>query len=493
MNTIQRIVKNTIVLGIAQVTSSLLGFLFIMYTARYLGAEGFGILSFALAFTGIFGVFPDLGLGQLTVREVARDKSLASKYLGNIAVIKVILTIITFGLICLTINLLEYPNQTINVVYLVAVYIIFNAFSQMFYSIFQAHEKMEYVSIGQILNSVLMLSGALFVIYQGFGVIGFASLYVLVSAIILGYSFVVSVLKFAKPKIEIDFDFWKPTIKEALPFGLTGIFVTIYYYIDTVMLSLMVPNSNEVIGWYNAAYKLVLALLFMRGILHISLFPNMSEFYKTSKESLKLICERLFKYSLIISFPIAVGTAILSERFILLFYGSEYFPSVIALQILIWSNVIIFANFTPRLFEAINKQIIVTKITMLGAIVNVILNLLLIPQFSYVGAAIATCLTEFILLFPSFIIFSKTEYRFSGSFAFKNVLKIFIAGVCMGCFVKYFYDENLMILIIILALLYVALLCIMKTFDETDIDIIRNLIKGKVNIVDKVFERRNRK
>ena len=97
MNTIQRIAKNTIVLGISQVTSSLLGFLFIMYTARYLGAEGFGILSFALAFTGIFGIFPDLGLGQLTVREVARDKSLASKYLGNIAVIKVILAIIFFS------------------------------------------------------------------------------------------------------------------------------------------------------------------------------------------------------------------------------------------------------------------------------------------------------------------------------------------------------------------------------------------------------------
>ena len=54
-----------------------------MYTARYLGAEGFGILSFALAFTGIFGVFTNLGLSTLTVREVARDKSLASKYLGN--------------------------------------------------------------------------------------------------------------------------------------------------------------------------------------------------------------------------------------------------------------------------------------------------------------------------------------------------------------------------------------------------------------------------
>jgi len=91
MNTVQRIAKNTGVLLASQVVSYVIGFFFVMYTARYLGAEGFGILSFALAFTGIFGVFADLGLRQLTVREVARDKSLAGKYLGNIAAMKVIL------------------------------------------------------------------------------------------------------------------------------------------------------------------------------------------------------------------------------------------------------------------------------------------------------------------------------------------------------------------------------------------------------------------
>jgi len=85
MNTVQRIAKNTGVLLVSQIASYILGFFFVMYTARYLGAGGFGILSFALAFTGIFGVFSDLGLSTLTVREVARDKSLARKYFGNIA------------------------------------------------------------------------------------------------------------------------------------------------------------------------------------------------------------------------------------------------------------------------------------------------------------------------------------------------------------------------------------------------------------------------
>lgn len=185
MNTVQRIAKNTAALTIASIATTVIGFVFIMYVTRYLGAEGFGILSFALAFTAIFGVFTDIGLSPLTIREVARDKSLAKKYLGNIAVLKIILVIATVGLIALSINLLGYPEQTINVVYLIALSVVFNAFSTMFYSIFQAYERMEFVTIGRILNSVLLLAGALFIIGQGLSVVAFAALYLLVSAITL--------------------------------------------------------------------------------------------------------------------------------------------------------------------------------------------------------------------------------------------------------------------------------------------------------------------
>ncbi|MGB2842086.1 MAG: hypothetical protein WBC40_06370 [Halobacteriota archaeon] len=89
----------------------------------------------------------------------------------------------------------------------------------MFNSVFQAFEKMEYVSVGRILSSALMLGGALFAISHGFSVVGFASIYFIVSAVGLGYSFVVCAWKFAKPKVEVDWSFWKPTMKEALPFG----------------------------------------------------------------------------------------------------------------------------------------------------------------------------------------------------------------------------------------------------------------------------------
>jgi len=141
VNTVQRIAKNTAILLVSTTISKVLGFFYVMYTARYLGAEGFCILSFALAFTGIFGVFSDSGLGSLTIREVARDKSLAKKYLNNISAMKAILMTITFALIAIVINLLGYPEQTIKVVYLISLSVVFNTFTGMFFLYFKYLKK----------------------------------------------------------------------------------------------------------------------------------------------------------------------------------------------------------------------------------------------------------------------------------------------------------------------------------------------------------------
>ena len=449
-----------------------------MYTARYLGAAGFGILSFALAFTGIFGVFSDLGLRQLTVREVARDKSLASKYLGNIAVMKIFLVVITFGLIALTINLLGYPEQTIKVVYLVALSIIFSAFSGMFYSIFQAYEKMEYQSLGHILSSALMLSGALFAINQGFSVVGFASIYFLVSSVVLVYSFGVCVCKFVFPKIEFDWSFWKLTIKEALPFGLTGTFITIYLWIDTVMLSLM--KGDEVVGWYNVAYRIVLVLLFIPIAFNSAVFPLMSRFYVSSNNSLKFMFERHFKYMLIIGLPISVGITLLADKIIALIFGAEYIPSVIALQILTWAIVLIFARTAfERVLESANRQIIVTEVFGGCALLNVILNVILIPRYSYIGAAVATVITDFAVFALIFVWSLKIGYSIPNKQLVEVISKVVAASLLMGVFINYFRDQNLLILVFTATIIYFGLILLIKCLDKEDIRLIKNLFPEK--------------
>lgn len=488
MNTVQRIAKNTGVLLASQIISRLLAFFYVMYTARYLGAEGFGILSFALAFTGIFGVFTDLGLGQLTIREVARDKSLASKYLANVSVIKVILAAITFGLIVLVINLLGYPEQTVKVVYLIALSVIFGAFTQVFNSIFQAFEKMEYVSLGQILKSILMLSGVIFAIKQGFGVIGFASLFLIASIIVLGYSLVVlrwkfanSVFTSASKLLEVDWNFWKSTIKEALPFGLSAIFVTVYFWIDTVMLSL--TKGDAVVGWYNAAYRLVYILLFIPGAYFTSIYPIMSRLYKSSEGSLKLTYERSFRYMLTIALPIGAGTALLANRIIMLIYGIEYTPAVTALQILIWAVFLSYLSHTSMYtLNSINRQRVYTYVVFLSMILNIILNLMLIPRLSYIGASIATVATE---LLAFILLFYYVVYLLGNPLSRKFIVKLIVSILAMGSFIIFCGKSmNLGLLTFTAATIYLLSILLLRTFPKDEILILKKLValsNGGVN------------
>ena len=485
MNTVQRIVKNTGVLFATKVATFLLSLFYTVYLARYLGAGGFGIWSFALAFTGLFGVFSDIGLYQLTIREIARDKSLTSKYLANVSAMRLILVTIVFGLIALTINLLGKPEQTIKVVYFVAFGSFFGVFSQIFTSIFQAYERMEYQFLGRILSSILTFCAVMVVIKYGFSVVGFAFFSLLTGVVVSGFNYGILSWKFRNPtlvwapwKMEIDWSFWKPTIKEALPFGLAMIFVTIFYKIDSVMLSLMIGDAA--VGWYNAAYKMVLALLFIPQSFIAAIYPVMSRFYKTSQDSLRLSLEKSFKYLTMLGVPIGVGTTLLAERLIVLIFGTEYMNSILPLQILVWSSVLIFmSNPLGNLFWSSNRQMIATKITGICVVFNVILNLILIPKYSLIGASIATVLTEFVALTLSFIWGLKIGYSILNNEVASITGKIFVSSAIMGIFVIYSHRLTLFALLPLAGLLYFVVLYMIRGIGKEDIVLVRSIVQRK--------------
>ena len=338
---------------------------------------------------------------------------------------------------------------------------------------------MEFQSIGQILNSILMFSGVFLAIKIGLSVVGFSSIYFLSSLIILIYVLILYIWKFSLPVIEIDTIFWKKILKEALPFGLAGIFVTIYYWIDSVMLSIMV--GNEVVGWYNAAYRFIYIFLSFHSIFIISIFPVLSSFYKTSKGSIKFAYERSFKYMLILTVPIAVFVTVLSSKIILLIYGPSYIPSVIALQILIWTIVFMFVNgLSSNFLGSHNKQPIATKITAIGAVTNIILNILLIPKFSYVGSSFATVITELIMTPILIYIVWKNQYT-NLIPLIKDLPKIIFSSLIMLIYIIYFNDLNLFILILTASIIYLGLIFITRTLDEEDILILKNIMKLSKN------------
>jgi O-antigen/teichoic acid export membrane protein len=417
MNAVQRIAKNAGVLLGANLFHRILLFFYVMYTVRHLGTEGFGILSFAFAFSEIFSIFADFGLVPLIIREVARDNSLASKYLANVTAMKLIMVAFTFGLVALFVNLLGYPAGTVNVVYLVALAVIFTAFNKMYDSVFQAFERMEYVSLGQIFKGILLLAGAIIAIRFDFGVLVFALFYSVASFVVLGYSVIILRLKFIGQRfesatgiLEIDRSFWKKSIKEAWPLGVMATFVMIYFRIDTVMISLMKTDTD--VGLYGAAYRLSEASTIIPAMFMASVFPIMAKTHEDSKRWFVSICGRAFKYMLYLAVPMALTVTLLARPIIILVFKEEFLGSVIALQILIWAAAIMYLGMVlGTVFVTANKQRLSMKITIVVVILNIILNLILIPRYSYVGASLTTVATKILGLIAGIFYLNKYGYK----------------------------------------------------------------------------------
>lgn len=471
MNAIQRLAKNTGSLFISQIICYILGFFYIIYIARYLGSEGFGVLSFALAITGIFAVFVDLGLSTMTVREVSKDKKLDNKYLANIIPIKVILSISTFILMALTLKIVGYTQSTTEIVYLMTIYVIFNSFSTTFYSIFQAHEKMEYQAIGNILNSILMFGGVLYLIAHGSNIQTFAILYLATSFIILIYDLVISLWKFHIPQIKIDIDSWKPIIIGAIPLALVSIFTILFIKVDTVMLSKMVGDSA--VGLYNAAVTPVQSLSSITGVLMTVALPMFSNFHKYSKNSFEILFYRTFKYLVIITLPVGIGTTILANKFILLIYGPSYSDSTIALQILIWWFVIGSLSWLMGIIlNSTNKQKLFANSTGICLVFNICLNVVIIPKLSYIGASISTIVTEILLLILLVNYFPKDIYRPTLT---PLITKPLVAGIAMGISIYFLRDYNLLAVLLFSSLLYFLILVLLGGLTRDDLNLLRAL------------------
>lgn len=467
MNTLQRIIKNTGVFFVAQVVTYFIAFLYTVYTIKYLGAEGFGVLTSGLAFTLIFGVIADLGLSPLTVREVSRDKSLHPRYTGNILLIKLFLSTITFVSMAVIINIQTNSQVMIQVVYILALWVVVNSFTQLFYSVFQAYEKMEYQSISSIINSIVLLLGVFYGTSVGLDVLWFAFLYLLASMIVLVYCSFIYLTRFKKPIFEVNWPFWKLNIMAAVPLSIASIFSIIAFRIDAVLLSVI--QGPVAVGWYGAAYKLIECLMFIPMVYTSAIFPVLSNYHVSSKDSLELLYKKSIQYLTMLGLPIAAATTIYAQNIIISLYNSSFYPTVIALQILIWTIPFIFLTYVfSTLFISINKQNVMLKITFIAMIFNITANILLIPKYSYIAAASTTVLTELLGVVLCLHYLSK----YVCSIQFKVILKPVLATSIMSLFLIV-TPLNMYLSIILAAFIYLGLLIFFKAFSQDDYDLIK--------------------
>lgn len=472
VNTTKRVAKNTLALIIGTIISKLCLVIFFAIAARYMGAVGLGKYTFTISFTALFAVLGDMGLSTLAIKEVSRNRALINKYLGNILILKIILSAITVGIIFIAINYLNYPQDTTKAVYFIGIGVFFSSISVALRWCFQAFQVMEYETLLMIAEGLLLLGISLGALYIGGGLIGLSYAYLLTYLIIFIISFFITIKKFAKPKFEINFDLWKYIMRATLPIGAMSIFTTIYINADTVLLSLM--RGDETVGWYNAAYKLVNFIRFLPAMFLFAVFPAMSEFYKTSIKSLKIIFRKSIQYMFLLILPIGIGTTILSYKIISIFFGEDFSPAAPVLKILIWLTILFpLSGLGINCLIAMDKQKISTLIVAIGLIINLILNLILIPKFSYIGSAIAIVAAGFLMTATSLLFISRNlEINIFTS----QLFKIIVASLIMGVFTWLIQDFNIIFVVLGSSIFYCVILLLMKAISREDRFFLRQII-----------------
>ena len=425
------VAKNTAFITFAYVGQKLISFVYFTLIARQIGAENTGKYFFALSFTTIFVVFVDLGLTNVLVREVAKLKEKTQEYFSTILSVKIILALLSYLGAFITINLMGYEVEIKHLVYLSALTMLFDSLHLSIYGVMRALGNLKYEAWGIVGSQfITLLLGSIF-LYTGKPLIFLMIAFVIPSFLNVVYA---SVMLYRRYQIKLIPKYNKEIFKYlgqiALPFALAAIFARVYSYIDSIILSKMLGATA--VGWYSIPYKITFAFQFIPLALVAALYPRFSEFFVHDKEKLVYYFERGMKYLMIIVLPIAIGLTVLSREIVLSIYTSEFLPSVLPLKILMISLIFSFLGFPIGAFlNACNRQGTQTTIVFGVLVLNVILNLLLIPIYGVVGAALAAAIGNIALTVLGYGFMSKIA-KLPHQLLVKDFFSLLFSALIMG-------------------------------------------------------------
>lgn len=392
-------------------------------TARYLGTEGYGIINYGLSFINIFTIVCKLGIDVIIVNEIVRNQEKKGEILGTTMVLRLLSSLCSLVLTFIFVMVLK-PGQVI-----VMTITMIQSISLLFVSLdtvdfyFQSILKSKYTAIARSISYPLVCVLRLVFIFLKADVTWFAWATVLDSATI-GIILLFFYFKREKGTMSFSMEQAKYLLKNSYPFIWANLLVTIYTQMDRIMVGTLVGDAQT--GIYSAAMTIANLWIFIPNALIDSARPLIMQLKADGKEAMYLKRSRQL-YAGVIWLSIAAGIffTVFSKLAIDIVYGSDYAASVPVLMILIWSRLFSLIGTTRNIWMICENQAKYVKwFVGLGAVINVVLNFLMIPKIGACGAAIATLITEFVASFLIVAVVKKTRGLFKiimEAFLLKNV------------------------------------------------------------------------
>jgi len=379
-------------------------FVFAAFYLRVLGPGDSGKFATAIIIAGWFEIIANWGLNTLLIREVAKDKSQASRYLLNTSLLRIATAIIASLPIFIYIFTVsrtgdQLDQQTTAAILFLMVGMIFSGLGQGLAGLFYAYEQAEVPAVITTVTTIFKVGLGVLVLLLGFSFVGLAAITIVVNLVTLLILLVAAFRQFRIPgPWSVDFVLQRRMFKLSYPLMLNHLFAVIFFQIDIPLMNQI--NGDVVVGWYNSAYKWVNAFNVIPSFFTFALFPVISRQVQSALPDAQRTFRFSIKLMLLISLPLAAITTLLAPLMIGILGGREFLPhGAIALQLVIWSIPIGWMNsVTNYVLIALGCERYLTRAFILGVGFNLIANLIFLPRYSYVAASIITILSEIVLL-----------------------------------------------------------------------------------------------
>ena len=402
-----RMVSNSIWIIGGQVFQMGLTLIIGMLTARYLGPSNYGIIGYTASYVSFFSVVCQLGYTSIIVKELLENKEREGEILGTMITFRVVTSLISSIIISAIIYVMDDGDMLIvKVAFLQSLSLVFHSFEMINYWYQSRLESSVFVKI-QSLAYVIMAVYKIAILMLGKSVEWFAFSTTL-EAMVVALFLYLAYRRSKGQKMKVSAASGISMLKGSYHFILSGLMSTIYSEMDKIMLGQML--NDAAVGYYTAAMKISTMWSFVLNAFINSARPVIMASRSVSQEQYLKQLKRLYAAIIWIGIAMAVCISIGGKWIIYIMYGSDYMPAVSTLKISAWYTMFSILGGARGIWVVCEEKGRYVKYYLgIGAILNVILNWLLIPIYGAGGAAMATLATQIFTAIFAPLIFKETR------------------------------------------------------------------------------------
>jgi len=391
----RRAARDVVIQVIGRVFNLLLGIVVTVLIVRLLGDEGYGSWATSFAIMGIGGYFADFGFEQVAVKRAAEEPERESEWLGALLTLRLALAL-PVTLVCLAALLLVANGAQMREAGLLICLTPLLTSGNVLRTAFQLRVRNDVPTALVTVNSLLWTAAVLVIWFADAGIVTLAAAFVAIGTLTAGLEALLA-LRVAKISLRGATALWGDLARIGLSVGIAGLLTLAYARLDQVLVFELA--GAHAAGEYGAAYRILDSAQFLPIAVMTTMFPIISAAYPQNMGRVKTVVDAAFEYLAIASLPTLAVALAVGEPLTKLLFGAEFTDAAVPLQIFMATFVLICIGYlVGNLVLVLDLQRRFIRYAGIALVFNVGVNLVVIPEYGFVGAAWVTFATEVLIL-----------------------------------------------------------------------------------------------